>query len=254
MKYVLTLMIVSFFSMQARPTLEQLEVKYNGFKNLSHNYLPIYETYFSPLRDKNLKFLEIGFYMGNSAYMFEEYFANAELHFIDINPDFIKYAQNLSSRSTLHIMSQSDEKKLHELVNQVGEFDIVIDDGSHTMHDQQFTFKALFPFIKSGGIYIIEDLHTSYWRGHGGGGEIGDPKSSPYSTTEFLKALVDNVNYVGAYTGTASRERALVRVLVGHDQWGNYNFPKDFFETLNYYSKHIKSIHFYDSMCFIFKW
>ncbi len=254
MNYILILMIISFLSAQARPTLEQLEIKYNGWKNLSHNYLPIYEIYLGPLRDNNIKFLEIGFERGCSAYMFEEYFSNAELHFIDINPDVTKNAQNLSNRSTLHIMNQTDEKKLLELISQVGEFDIVIDDGSHSTYDQQFTFKTLFPFIKSGGIYIIEDLHTSYWKGYGGAGSTGNPKSATNSTTEFLKNLVDNVNFVGAYTGTASRERALARVKNGRDQFGTYNFPNDFFETMNYYSKHIKSIHFYDSLCFIIKW
>jgi hypothetical protein len=254
MNYILIVMVISFLSAQARPTLEQLEIKYNGWKNKSHNYLPIYEIYFGPLRDNNIKFLEIGFDSGGSAYMFEEYFTNAELHFIDINPEVTKHAQNLSNRSKLHIMNQTDEKKLHELISLVGEFDVIIDDGSHSSFDQKFTFKTLFPFIKSGGIYIIEDLHTSYWLGYGGKGSTGNPKSSRNSTTEFLKKLIDNVNFVGAYTGTASRERAIARVKGLDKEYPNYNLSKDLFETMDYYSKHIKSVHFYDSMCFIFKW
>ena len=89
--------------------------------------------------------------------MWEEYFPNAQLHFIDNNPNLIQHSYKLSSRSKLHIMNQNDKAKLIELANQVGEFDIIIDDGSHYMDDQQCSFITLFPFVKSGGMYIIED-------------------------------------------------------------------------------------------------
>jgi hypothetical protein len=49
-------------------------------------------------------------------------------------------------------------------------FDYIIDDGSHFQEDQQVSLGLLFPQVKSGGYYIIEDvvdykdlLNGSWW-------------------------------------------------------------------------------------------
>ena len=49
------------------------------------------------------------------------------------------------------------------------EFDLIIDDGGHTMNQQFISFKHLFPTLKDGGFYFLEDLQTSYWDQYGGG-------------------------------------------------------------------------------------
>ena len=51
----------------------------------------------------------------------------------------------------------------------MGGVDIVLDDGSHQTKHQIESFKFLFPRMSKGGIYMVEDLHTSFWRGYGGG-------------------------------------------------------------------------------------
>ena len=233
--------------------LTEIGNKYGNDKGPSHDYLVIYEQYFAPIKNKKLKILEIGFFDGSSAHMWEEYFPNAELHYIDINEECRRTAKNLSSRSFLHIGDQSDTTFLASIINLVGEFDIIIDDASHQCAHQILSFEYLFPHVKSGGIYIIEDLHTSYWKFFGGEGSPGNPCASINSTTEYLKQLTDYVNYVGAYTGCANRELAKIRVDIGRDRHGTYNFPKDFFEKLDYRVRDLKSLHFYDSLCFIFK-
>ena len=96
---------------------------------------------------------------------------------------------------------------------------------------------TLFPHIKSGGLYIIEDLHTSYWSSYGGSGSLGNPKTNQDSTICFLKALIDDVNFVGATTGKANKNSC----------------PQHIKEGLTYYQQHIKSMHFYDSLCIILK-
>jgi hypothetical protein len=225
--------------------------KYDNNKS-DHDYLPVYEQYFSNIRNKKLVFLEIGFGGGSSARMWEEYFPEAELHYLEIlNLDIKDY--HLSPRSHLHIGHQADELFLFLLANHIGEFDVIIDDGGHQIDDQIFTLKCLFSYVKSGGVYVIEDLHTSYWKPFGGQGSPGHPKSSPNSTTEYLKSLIDRVNYVGAFAGCANREMAKIRVDIGVDKDGSYAFPKTFFDDLDMWSRDIKSIHFYDSICFIFK-
>jgi hypothetical protein len=210
--------------------LNNLALEIGGDKSsFFHNYTEIYASYFAPLRDKPIKMLEIGISTGASVKLWESYFKNAELHFMDLFPENIQYH---STRSRYHIGDQANPHFLSSLIAAVGSgFDIIIDDGGHTMHQQQTSFKHLFPHIKSGGMYIIEDLHTSYWPAFGG--DI----NSPTTTVAFLKSLIDEVNYVGYTTKRAS-----------HQNVNPSNTP-----GLSYYREHIRSMHFYDSVVIIIK-
>lgn len=200
-----------------------------------HNYTEVYSQYLAPLKNKPVKFLEIGIFKGNSVKLWESYFPRAELHFIDINPDRIEYH---SSRSQYHFLSQSDAKALKLFGKQVGgNFDVIIDDGGHTMKQQIISFKNLFHLVKSGGLYIIEDLHTSYWSNHGGKGDKEHPKAGQGTAIAFFKNLVDDLNYVGAATGCADFDHS----------------PASLRETLSTYQSDIYSIHFYSSVCIIIK-
>lgn len=200
-----------------------------------HNYTRIYCRYFDALRKKPLKFLEIGIDKGHSVVFWEAYFPKAELHFIDIDPEVIEYT---SGRSKYHFVDQTDRAGLQSLARSLkGNFDIIIDDGGHTMEQQITSFKALFPFLKSGGIYVIEDLHTSYWKEYGGYGTVGNPVSGPGTSVEFLKTLIDDLNYSSAMT-----------------TYGDINkVPSELVATLTDYQKTIEAIHFYKSLVFIIK-
>lgn len=194
-----------------------------------HNYTDVYARYFAPLKDNPIKFLEIGINMGNSVKLWEEYFKKAELHFIDITLSNVNY---YSQRSHYHIANQESTSDLHMFIEKTGgDFDIIIDDGGHTMTQQITSFKCLFPHIKSGGMYIIEDLHTSYWASGNNGG------SHPNTTVAFLKGLIDDVNFVGWRTGSAS----------------HLNIDPSFAQELTPYRKEIASIHFYTSLVIIIK-
>ncbi|MEO7572240.1 MAG: hypothetical protein ABIX10_07370 [Acidimicrobiales bacterium] len=66
--------------------------------------------------------------------------------------------------------------------------DIVIDDGSHQIEHAEESFRALFPLMTQGALYVIEDTHTSYWPAYGGG------SPAPASTAiGLVKSLVDDV-------------------------------------------------------------
>jgi hypothetical protein len=104
------------------------------------NYTPIYERYFDPIRTKPIRFLEIGVFKGGSMKMWETYFSAAELHFVDITAANMIY--NMSSRSTLHIMDQSNQTALNEFAAKMGQFDVIIDDGGHRMDEQIKTFEV----------------------------------------------------------------------------------------------------------------
>ncbi len=210
-----------------------------------HSYTAIYESYFSSMKDKPIDFLEIGFAVGGSARMWDNYFSRANCYFIDNNPQCIDYLYGLSNRVALYIGDQGNQNSLLEIMQKINvTFDIIIDDGGHTMQQQLISFETLFPYVKPGGIYIVEDMHTSYWHIFGNGNEkggVGDPQVGPCSMTEVLKKLIDEMNYIAAYTGYASRGQQLSSI------------PRDLINKLNYCQKHIASIHFYPSLCFIFK-
>lgn len=176
---------------------------------------------------------------GESAATWDEYFTQAELHFMDIRAQFFeKYGKNLSPRCHLHVENQEKRNVLLNFLDNIGGyFDIILDDGGHTMKQQLVSFDVLFPAVKSGGVYIIEDLHTSYWTRFGGHGTLENPQAKEGSAIHFLQQLVHDLNYIGARTGSASADHC----------------PKEIFDNLSYYQKHIESIHFYDSLCFIFK-
>ena len=176
------------------------------------NYFEIYESNFSRFRNRNPRILEIGVQYGGSLKMWKEYFFNAEVFGIDINPD----CKNLEEKNIdIQIGSQNDKKFLKEYADYVKNLDIIIDDGGHTMDQQLNTFKILFPILNEGGIYVVEDVESSYQNMYGGG-----PKRKG-TFIEFSKNLIDKIN-------------------ANHSD----------FLTLqpNWYSKNIDFIHFYNNV------
>jgi hypothetical protein len=132
-----------------------------------HHYIPIYDRYFSPFRGQKVRFLEIGVSKGGSLQMWRKYFGDHAIIFgIDINPECQKF-DNLAGQ--VRIGSQTDELFLESVVKEMGGVDIVLDDGSHHMDHIPATLKFLFPHLSYSGIYMIEDLHTAYWKRFGGG-------------------------------------------------------------------------------------
>ncbi|KAH7725857.1 hypothetical protein AAVH_06700 [Aphelenchoides avenae] len=173
----------------------------SGKSSTWHNYTRIYVDFLEKYRSRPMRLLEIGIYKGSSVLLWEEYFPYADLHFLDITGEKIRYN---SSRSHYYFFSQNDTEKLSEMARYAGPFDIVVDDGGHFMEDVILSFKTLLPHVRAGGMYVVEDLHTSYWTSHGGNGTLDDPKAGPGTAIDFLKNLVDDVNFVGAATGNAS--------------------------------------------------
>jgi len=215
--------------------LDQLALPCADKSSSYHNYTEVYAHYFHPLKDKPLKFLEIGVFQGGSVQLWENYFKHAELHFIDVTLDYLKY---FSNRAHYHIVDQSNVQQLERFIQETGgQFDIILDDGGHTMVDQIVSFKTLFPYLNSGGLYIIEDLHTSYWTNFGGGSRNVNLKAGPQTTIQFLKNLIDDVNFVGARTAKASHRQDLSSIS----------------GELNLFREQILGLHFYDSVCIIIK-
>ena len=124
-----------------------------------HGFTEIYDTYLNNHKDKIFNMIEIGVNDGSSLKMWYEYFPYAKIYGLDIDDK----KQYNNDRVICDIVDQSNTNSLKNFTNHIFEhqFDLIIDDGSHHMLDQQITLGYFFPLLKSSGIYIIEDLHTS---------------------------------------------------------------------------------------------
>lgn len=129
----------------------------HSFKGVS--YLDLYEQHFRTLRDRNLTLLEIGVLNGCSLRMWRDYFPNAQIVGVDIDPASRRHE---GDRIRVYVGSQDDETMLAQIGRETGGLDLVIDDGSHLTPLTIATFQHLFPYVRSGGWYIIEDLANSY--------------------------------------------------------------------------------------------
>lgn len=106
------------------------------------------------------KMLEIGVSWGSSIKMWDEYYnKEVKIYGIDIKQTRFEKQQLDSNSVKIFIGDSSDPNFLSKFKSDV--FDLIIDDGSHQMKDQQVALDILFNNLRSGGIYVIEDLHTS---------------------------------------------------------------------------------------------
>ncbi len=191
-----------------------------------HNYITHYITHLKKYKNKKINLLEIG--VGGydnpksgaaSLRMWKKYFPLANIFAIDI------YDKSFLQEKRIKIFkgSQVDEEFLNQVVNEIGEIDVIIDDGSHINEHVIKTFNILFPKLKTGGIYIVEDTQTSYWKPFGGDSE---DLNNPSNSLSYFKSLTDCLNHV--------------------------EFVRDSYNP-TYFDKHIVSMHFYHNMVFIYK-
>ncbi|MFT7058096.1 MAG: hypothetical protein ACJASV_000596 [Pseudorhodobacter sp.] len=147
------------------------------------HYMDVYDDILAPWAGRTVSFLEIGVYLGGSLRMWRDFFSPmSQLTFLDIDPacKLLELAG-----TTVEIGDQTDTVFLGKTADEYGPFDIIVDDGGHKMNQQIISFQALWPRLNDGGLYIVEDTHTSYWPGFGGG------LRAPGSFIEFSKALID---------------------------------------------------------------
>jgi hypothetical protein len=147
--------------------LSQIAQRHDTDKGLQHHcYTPVYDKYFNQFIGKGITFLEIGVggyeYKnrgGGSLNMWAEYFENAKIIGVDL---YDKSEIKKDSRVEIHKFSQDDGMAFFNLFQQ-GIPNVVVDDASHINELTIQSFKVIFPYLKDGAIYVIEDAHTSYW-------------------------------------------------------------------------------------------
>jgi len=165
---------------------ELFELFYDSKKKSTkwEKYFPIYEELLSKYKDKEITFVEIGVLNGGSLEIWKKYFGKkARIIGIDKNP---KCKQFENENYEIFIGSQSDPIFWRNFYKNIGKVDIILDDGGHTNYQQITTLVESINFIKDGGIHIVEDVHTSYFK------RYGNPNK--YSFINFSKKSIDDIN------------------------------------------------------------
>jgi hypothetical protein len=186
-------------------TLDQIGLKAGTDKASSgHNYLHFYEKHLAHLRHEPVILVEagIGGYEfsnkgGESLRMWDKYFDHPGK--IIIGFDVYDKSGVISPGAQIFQIDQTDEDTLRSMFGSLG-LDVFIDDASHINEKSIRTFEIMFPMLKPGGVYIWEDIHTSYWAENYGG--FPDPDLSNYAlhrpahkatAVAFLQRLQDGL-------------------------------------------------------------
>ena len=145
--------------------LTKLGLSYGTDKADPHYFTSFYDRHLRDERGSVANFLEIGIANGSSLKMWKDYFPNADIYGIDINK------ASLFSEDRIHtfLIAQEDTEALEKEFSSI-QFDVILDDGGHNPKSQIDGFLHMKDFVKPGGAYIVEDLHTSYIS-HGASGE-----------------------------------------------------------------------------------
>jgi hypothetical protein len=183
-----------------------------------HHYFGVYDRHLARYRGTDVHVLEFGVAQGGSMQMWKDYFGpRCRIYGVDKNPA-CKAAEE--ERVEVLIGDQEDRQFLRTLAAKMPRIDVLIDDGGHRMKQQVHTFEELFPRVDANGVYICEDLHTSYWSNFGGGYR----KRGTY--IEYAKGLIDAIH------AWHSRSKSL---------------------QVSDFTRSARGLHFYDSMLVIEK-
>ncbi|MGF7118949.1 SAM-dependent methyltransferase [Methanobacterium oryzae] len=150
------------------------------------HYFEIYDRHFSRFFGKDVTVLEIGVSKGGSLELWRDYFGSkCKIYGIDIDPK----CKNLESEQIeIFIGDAEDRNFLRTVKEKVPEIDILIDDGGHYMNQQIVAFEELYPIISPDGVYLCEDLMTSYMDEYEGGYRRKN------TFIEYSKDLIDYLN------------------------------------------------------------
>lgn len=183
------------------------------------SYLDHYNHHFEKYRNQDkIVFMEVGVQSGGSIEMWRSYFGEDKLDYygVDLDSDALRFQRN---GVTIFIGDQSNPDFWDSVLKIVPPIDIFLDDGGHYMHQQILTLEKMFWHVKDGGIFVCEDLHTSYMHRYVRG--LGKA-----TMVERCKLLVDQINA----------------------RWSEDEQLKE-----DDYTRNVSGIHFYDSMVFIDK-
>jgi GT2 family glycosyltransferase len=198
-------------------------------------YIREWDRLLASYQDKPIRLLEIGIQNGGSLEIWEKYFSNAEkIIGCDIEPKCgqLRYE---SSKIAVVVGDANADSCQGDILKLSPTFDVIIDDGSHKSSDIIRSFARYFPYLNDGGIYIVEDLHCSYWAIFEGG------LYNPLSAISFFKRLTDIINFEH-WRNNESRASLLYRFIK------RFNLHVSEFDLMR-----VHSVEFVNSLCVIKK-
>ena len=160
----------------------------------AHGYVATYQHELGPIRRRVRTVIEIGigayadpYKGGASLRMWKDFFPRALIVGIDLHDK----SRQAERRIRVFQGDQTDVGFLRRVIDEVGPPDLVVDDGSHVSAHVIATFRALFPHVRAGGLYVVEDLQTAYWPEYG-----GSPPGTPDAATSMrhFQTLTDDLH------------------------------------------------------------
>lgn len=147
------------------------------------HYFPVYHRHLQQYRGQSPAVLEFGVLHGGSLRMWRDYFGpGCRVTGADIDPR-CKAAED--DQITVATGDQEDPEFLAALA---GPWDVIVDDGGHSMGQQIAALQGMWAALADGGTFITEDTHTSYWPSCGGG------HLRPGTFAEYAKTMIDRLH------------------------------------------------------------
>lgn len=221
-------------SKPSEPTWHEVAIHHNTDKVNPHSYQDMYDKYLPAFRHKRIKMLEIGLgcdmvsswndarprlsapaieakdsYLvtntiihvsqgygpGHSYYTWLDYFKDVDLYFMEYDAACAEQWANTTTGATVVTGDQGDPNVLESFIVEHGtDFDIIIDDGGHTMQQQMLSLQLLWKAIRPGGIYFCEDLETSWVPVYGGNPAVLEG-AAENTMLRMIHRLVEDMTY-----------------------------------------------------------
>eukprot|EP01036_Dinobryon_divergens_P027318 gene27318-36072_t len=197
------------------------------------HFIAIYDEIFIPYRNlKDFRLLEIGVQNGGSLQIWSSYFGpGSDIVGVDVDE---KVCTDLTFRNGITVYCMDIVEVDESTLSSLGHFDVIIDDASHNSFQVTRAFERLFPLLRPGGIFVVEDIEHSYFAESSGGLQV------PQSTMEYFKGLTDVINF---YSIGADAQQLFDAEYVA--KYGPEN-------TL-YFAAWIRSLQFVDQMVMVTK-
>ena len=188
--------------------LHQIGLECGTDKATMHGYTRYYNELLATWRHKPITLVEIGVDGGESIKMWSEYFTSPDTHIYGVD---IHDKKGDLGRGKFVLGDATQPNFIHDLVNLTGPVDIIVDDGSHMVSQQKDSLRLLWPSLKPGGLYIVEDCHSSYhypWTTH-------EEVSFVHSMLDWIDSLMEKgASHCGVPTESAIEEIVFRKSLV----------------------------------------
>ena len=205
-----------------RPNLKNFEYQ------LGLNSAHIYEKVFSDRRFEKLKILEIGVANGHSIASWHHYFPNSEIYGIDIKKPYKFFYKSL--RVKYHEIDILNDKKINKFLKKNGKFDYIIDDSLHALEAMFKNIKNFYPYLNSGGAYILED-YGFYDHGQKAMQEAKDynlkQNMSFFPESRTVKEILENMKSKKVFEDNILDQKTLENIYstLNTIEFGSYEHP-----------------------------